>query len=192
MDELGIPFSSQKKLLDLARQTLDDFVRKTLRPIAKVQDPYLQIRDRGVFVSLHKKKELRGCIGTVSPTTPLYRTVIDMTEAAASRDCRVRPIRQRELNKIHIDISILSSLIPTNDPLSLEIGKHGVLVARGTRHALLLPQVAAEYQWDIKTFLEQTCLKAGLCKDAWQEQETQLSSFTALVIEEQSWNGAVS
>ncbi|MGH7826137.1 MAG: AmmeMemoRadiSam system protein A [Candidatus Binatia bacterium] len=192
MDGLYIPFSSQRKLLHLARQALEGFVRNALRLRAEIDDPYLQIRDRGVFVSLHKKGELRGCIGIISASGPLYETVIDMTEAAASRDNRVKPVRESELDKINLDISILSRLEPTDQPLSLVVGRHGVHVAQGLCHGLLLPQVAAEYRWDTRTFLEQTCVKAGLCKDAWQEEGTHVSSFTALVIEEQPWNGAVS
>jgi AmmeMemoRadiSam system protein A len=192
MDEVYIPLPSQRKLLDLARQTLEDFVRKTLRPRAAIDDPHLQMRGLGVFVSLHAKGELRGCIGIVSGSGPLYENVMELTEAAASRDRRVKPVRRSELDKVNIDISILSQLKTIDDPLSLQIGEYGLYVAQGSRHGVLLPQVATEYQWNITTFLEQTCLKAGLCKDAWREHETEDSSFRALVIEEQSWNGALS
>jgi uncharacterized protein len=190
MDEVDIPLSSQKTLLHLARQTLEDFVRKTLRPKTRIDDPYLSIEDFGVFVSLHRRDELRGCIGTLTGQGPLYETVVEMTQAAASRDSRVEPIRRGELDKIRISISVLSPLKVTDDPLSLTVGKHGLSIAQGARHGVLLPQVATEYQWNIVTFLEQTCLKAGLCKNAWQEDGTEVSSFTALIIEERSWNGA--
>jgi uncharacterized protein len=192
MDEFYIPLPSQGKLLGLARQTLEDFVRKRLRPGAQIDDPYLQIRGRGVFVSLHKQGELRGCLGTIAGPAALYETVVEMTEAAASRDRRVKPVRPSELDKINIGISILSPLEAIDDPWALEIGKHGLHVIQGSRHGILLPQVASEYQWKIDTFLEQVCLKAGLCKDAWQEYDTEVSSFTTLVIEEPSWNVAVS
>lgn len=186
MDEVYLPLPSQRKLLDLARQTLEDFVRRTLRPRAEIDDPHLQMRGFGVFVSLHAKGELRGCIGIVAGPGTLYENVIAMTKAAACRDRRMKPVRQSELDKINIDISILSPLKAMDDPLSLEIGKYGLHISHGTRHGILLPQVATEYRWNITTFLEQTCLKAGLCKDAWQEHGTAVSSFTALVIEEQS------
>jgi AmmeMemoRadiSam system protein A len=191
MDEVYIPLPSQRKLLGLTRQTLEDFVRNTLRPRAEIADPYLQIRGRGVFVSLHKRGELRGCLGAVAGPGPLYETVIEVTEAAASRDRRVKPLRESELDEVNIGISILSPLEAIHDPSSLEIGKHGLYVVQGSRHGILLPQVAAEYQWKTHTFLEQVCLKAGLCKDAWQAYGTELSSFTALVIEEPPWNVAV-
>lgn len=191
MIEVYIPLPAQKTLLDLARQTLEDFVRKERRSRAEIEDAVLQVRDRGVFVSLHKKGELRGCIGTVAGANPLYETVIEMTEASACRDSRVKPVRQSELGEICISISILSPLEAANRPLLLEVGKHGLHVAQGMRRGILLPQVATEQQWNIQTFLEQTCLKAGLRKNAWRHQDTQVSSFTTLIIEEQPWNGAV-
>jgi AmmeMemoRadiSam system protein A len=177
--------------LELARQTLEDFVRKARRSHAEIHDAALQVRDRGVFVSLHKKGELRGCIGTVSGRGLLYETVIEMTEAAASRDCRVEPVQPGELDKICISISILSSLEATDRPLQLEVGKHGLHVIQGMRRGLLLPQVATEQQWTMQTFLEQTCLKAGLRKNAWRRRDTLVSYFTTLIIEEQPWNGVV-
>jgi AmmeMemoRadiSam system protein A len=192
MANLYIPLPSQRKLLGLARQTLEDFVRNTLRPRTEIDDPYLRIQGRGVFVSLHKRGELRGCLGALAGAGRLYETVIEMTEAAASRDRRVKPVRRSELDEIRIGISILSALEAIDDPSLLEIGKHGLHVLQGSRQGILLPQVASEYQWKIETFLEQVCLKAGLCKDAWQAYDTELSSFTALVIEEPSWNVAVS
>jgi uncharacterized protein (TIGR00296 family) len=108
-----------------------------------------------------------------------------MTEAAATRDRRVRPVRPVELPEVRIDISVLSPLMRAVDPLALEIGKHGLHVALARKRGVLLPQVAVEYGWDIKTFLEQTCVKANLPKDAWSWRGTLVSSFTALIIREE-------
>lgn len=185
METIDIPPLSQKRLLELSRQTLQNFVLKQPRPAPSVDDPYLLASRYGAFVSLHRGRELRGCIGTCFPTDPLYRTVAEMTEAAASRDHRVRPIAPRELAAIVIDISILSPLEPVAAPLSLEAGKHGLHLEQGRMRGVLLPQVAAEHGWDMQTFLGETCAKAGLPKDAWKSAETKLSSFTALVIEEE-------
>jgi AmmeMemoRadiSam system protein A len=115
----------------------------------------------------------------------LFETVTEMTEAAASRDPRVRPVSKKELGEIRIDITVLSPLAPLEDPLTLEIGKHGLYIASGGKHGVLLPQVATQYGWDIQTFLEQTCLKAGLRRNAWKQSDAQVSGFTALIIEEQ-------
>jgi AmmeMemoRadiSam system protein A len=185
MEAIYIPPHSQKRLIDLSRQTLESFVRRQQRQVDTIQDPYLLTSDYGVFVSLHKAQELRGCIGTCFPTRSLYETVIEMTEAAACRDQRVLPVSSNELSDIRINISILSPLRLVDDPLSLEVGKHGLHTVSGEKRGVLLPQVATEYGWDIKTFLCQTCLKAGLPKNAWEWPETKISSFTALIIEEE-------
>ena len=171
--------------MELSRQTLEQFVRGAERQKHPIDDAYLQSRDYGAFVTLHKNDELRGCVGKCAPDAPLFETVSEMTEAAASRDRRVRPIAVDELAQIHIDISVLSSLQRVGDPLDLELGKHGLYIASGDKRGVLLPQVATQYRWDIKTFLEQTCLKAGLKTNAWRAPNTTVSSFTALIIEEQ-------
>ncbi|MEE9145408.1 MAG: AmmeMemoRadiSam system protein A [Candidatus Binatia bacterium] len=185
MDEIYIPPDSQKLLLQLSRQILESFVRGTEKQVEKINDPHLLITQYGAFVSLHKGQDLRGCIGTCFPTRPLYEIIIEMTEAAASRDQRVYSIQQSELPDIHIDISILSPLQLANDPLSLEVGKHGLFISSGEKRGVLLPQVAIQYGWDMETFLCQTCLKAGLSKDTWKERETKVSCFSALIIEEE-------
>ena len=185
METIDIPPLSRKRLIELSRQTLENFVLKQNQPAASVDDPHLLAAHYGAFVSLHRGDELRGCIGTCVPTDPLYRTVTEMTEAAASRDNRVQPIRPSELAEIVIDISVLSPLQPVAEPLALEVGKHGLHLEQGRRRGVLLPQVATEYGWDMETFLAQTCVKAGLPKDAWKSPATKISSFTALIIEEE-------
>ena len=183
--DVFIPPDSQRRLAHLSRQTLNDFVRGIERAGEEITDPHLQCRAYGAFVSLHKQEELRGCIGNCAPDAALYQMVIAMTQAAASRDSRVAPISADELDDIRIDITVLSALIKVSDPLSLEIGKHGLYVEQEGRRGVLLPQVAAQYRWDMKTFLEQTCAKAGLRKHAWKEAATKVSTFTALIIEEE-------
>ncbi|MGH7774388.1 MAG: AmmeMemoRadiSam system protein A [Candidatus Binatia bacterium] len=185
MEEVYIPPDSQRRLMDLSRQTLERFVRGQARQANNIEDSYLVASAYGAFVSLHKGEELRGCIGTCFPTHPLYETVMEMTEAAACRDHRVSPINPNELADIRIDISVLSPLQLVREPLSLEVGKHGLHIASGERRGVLLPQVAIQYGWDMKTFLCQACIKAGMKKNAWQRPETQLSTFTTLIIEEE-------
>ena len=184
MMTVHLPVESQTKLIQISRQTLESFVLGTGRQVEQIDDSYLESDDYGAFVSLHNQGELRGCIGDCTPRSPLYETVIEMTEAAASRDTRVEPVTESELGDIRIEISVLSPLVRTAAPLSLEIGKHGLYLARQGRRGVLLPQVATQYHWDMKTFLEQTCLKAGLRKYAWKDSDTEVSAFTALIIEE--------
>ena len=184
MPDVYVPPVAQKKLLDLARRTLEDRVRGSLRQLEAIQDDFLQRSDYGAFVSLHKRNELRGCVGTCTPKFPLYLTVIAMTEAAASRDHRMKPVSRSELDEIRIGITVLSPLQITRNPLSLIAGIHGLHVSRGEARAVLLPQVAIEYGWDIQQFLKQTCVKAGLHRNAWRDPDTKISSFTALVLAE--------
>ena len=185
MSEIAIPSESQRRLISLSRRTLESFVRRACRTDEVMDDPYLQAIHYGAFVSLHANGELRGCIGNCTPDAPLFETVIEMTEAAAARDHRMEPVRAAELAAIRIDISVLSLMERAEDPLALEVGKHGLYIACGDRRGVLLPQVPAQHGWDIRKFLEQTCRKAGLKKNAWQDPATMICSFTALVIEEE-------
>jgi AmmeMemoRadiSam system protein A len=183
--DVFIPPDSQSRLVHLSRQTLNDFVLGVERDGENISDPHLQTRAYGAFVSLHKEKKLRGCVGNCAPNAALYQMVIAMTQAAASQDSRVVPISEDELDDIRIDITVLSALVKVSDPLSLEIGKHGLYIEQEERRGVLLPQVAAQYRWDINTFLEETCVKAGLGKQAWKEAATEVSTFTALIIGEE-------
>jgi len=185
MDDIYIPPDSQKRLLQLSRETLEGFVLRWERQDCRIDDPYLLTSRYGAFVSLHKGEELRGCIGTCFPTNPLYETVVEMTRAAASRDHRVPPIIASELPAIHIEISVLSPPDLVNDPRSVEVGRHGLHIQSRERRGVLLPQVATQYGWDLETFLAQACLKVGLPKNAWKWPETRISRFTALILGEQ-------
>lgn len=184
MGAIYLPIDSQKKLIELSRMVLAGLVYGTRMQAGHVEDPYLLSSEYGSFVTLHKGTELRGCIGTCSPTSPLYETVAEMTQAAATQDHRFSPITKDEIHGIHINISVLSPLEWTPDPLSLIVGEHGLHVAKGKKRGVLLPQVATEYGWDIKTLLSQVCLKADLPDDSWRSKDTQVSSFTTLIIEE--------
>ena len=185
MFDVHLPFESQKRLIEIARQTLESVAGHRSRQTISNDDPYLQQASYGAFVTLFKQNELRGCIGTCTPSDSLCNLVAEMTEAAATRDPRVKPVRADEVEQIHIDISILSQLVKCSQPLLLEIGRHGLHIASGSKRAVLLPQVAVEREWDMPTFLEQICFKAELPKDAWSWPDTVVSSFTALIMEEE-------
>jgi AmmeMemoRadiSam system protein A len=164
---------------------LEDFIHGAPTGLPAIEDPHLLVRSYGAFVTLRNGRELRGCIGTCYPTGPLYETVIEMTKAAASRDHRAPPIAEGELAHIHIDISVLSALRAVDDPLALQVNRHGIHIECGQKAAVFLPQVAAEYGWDIETLLVQACIKAELPETAWTWPQTKISSFTALVVEEE-------
>jgi len=185
MVEVNLPAPSQRRLLEIARLTLERVAAGRSPEFIESDDPYLEKIGYGAFVTLFNKKNLRGCVGTCAPANSLREVVIEMTEAAATRDRRVKPVRAAELEEIRIDISVISSLERSPAPLALEIGKHGLHVARARKRGVLLPQVAVEHGWDMETFLQQTCLKANLPRDAWRQADTTVSSFTALIIEEE-------
>jgi len=138
---------------------------------------------RGAFTTLHLDGRLRGCIGYVFPTQPLYQTVAETARAAAFDDPRFPPVRLAEAPELKIEISVLSPLRPVR-PQEVVIGRHGLVVTQGNRRGLLLPQVPVEWEWDRETFLAQTCLKAGLDPAAWQHA-AELQAFTAEVFGEE-------
>ena len=137
---------------------------------------------RGAFTTLHLGERLRGCIGYVSPTDSLYKTVADTARAAAFDDPRFEPVSLSEVPRLKVEVSVLSRLESIR-PEEVVIGRHGLVVIQGNRRGLLLPQVAPEWNWDREVFLAQTCLKAGLPPDAWQHG-AELQGFTAEVFGE--------
>jgi uncharacterized protein len=139
---------------------------------------------RGAFVTLRTHGgDLRGCVGTFQPRASLLETVREMARAAAFDDPRFPPLRREELGDLHIDISVLSPLEPAR-PEDVKVGVHGLCVQRGFHRGVLLPQVATEEGWDAATFLDHTCMKAGLAPGAWRDSGTGISTFTAEVFEE--------
>jgi uncharacterized protein len=137
----------------------------------------------GIFVSIHKDGELRGCIGSVQATGPLYRGAADCAISAAVGDPRFIPLTRDELQAVDFEISVLSPLKRVGDVDEIEVGKHGLLIAKRSYRGLLLPQVATAYGWDRETFLQETCRKAGLRADDWKDGAT-IHRFTAFVFGE--------
>ena len=134
---------------------------------------------RGVFTSLHLSGQLRGCVGYVLPVSSVYRAVAETARAAAFEDTRFYPVTRDEASALVIELSILSPPQPIQ-PEAVEIGRHGLLIGMAGHRGLLLPQVPLEHHWDRVTFLEQTCRKAGLPLNAWQQGAT-IEAFTAEV-----------
>jgi AmmeMemoRadiSam system protein A len=137
---------------------------------------------RGVFVTLHLDGQLRGCVGFIQATRGLYQTVAEAALNAAFHDPRFLPVSTEEAPRLEVEISVLSPPQPIL-PQEIVVGRHGLVVARGLYRGLLLPQVAVEQEWNAATFLEQTCVKAGLPTDAWKRGAT-LQAFTAEVFGE--------
>jgi hypothetical protein len=150
---------------------------------ARIPEPPTDVlrQSFGAFVTLTLAGRLRGCIGHIIGDKPLFETISEMAEAAAFGDPRFPPLSQQEFPDVAIEISILSPLTPCPDPNLVEVGRHGLLVQRGGRSGLLLPQVPVEWKWDRETFLSQTCHKAGMESGCWKHPETTLFWFEAEV-----------
>lgn len=141
-------------------------------------------KEVGLFVTLHYKGTLRGCIGYIVGYKPLKNALEEMAHAAAFEDHRFLPLDESELEFIDIEISILSDLCEIHDYKNILIGIDGILLKNGSNSAVFLPQVATEQGWDLETTLEHLCKKAGLKSRAYQNPSTSLQVFTAEVFSE--------
>ncbi len=169
------------ELLAIARESLRLAVAegRTYEPPRPTDDELLE--ERGVFVTLKKGGALRGCIGYVLPTKPLYLAVRDMAINSALRDPRFPPVTEGELPELYIEISVMTPLQAVATPDEVVVGEDGLLVEARGRSGLLLPQVAPEQGWDRERFLEGVCMKAGLPPDAYRWEDAKLMKFQARI-----------
>ena len=165
----------RRQLVALAREAILAALEK--RELDLTEPTEHLAEHRGAFTTLHLDGELRGCIGYVIPQHSVYRTVAETACAAAFEDPRFTPVTLKEAKRLTFEISVLSPIKPI-DPEDVEVGKHGLVITYGSRRGLLLPQVAPEHNWDRETFLQQTCVKAGIPPDAW-EHGAKVEAFTA-------------
>jgi uncharacterized protein len=170
------------ELLRAAREAIAHEVAGGPRPSPpRLVDP---MRRAGAFVSLHLHGSLKGCIGHPGGDRHLAAVVPECAVAAATGDPRFAPLRAEDLDRVHIEISVLGPIEPVVNPAEIVVGRHGLIVEKGYLKGLLLPQVAVEQQWDREAFIEHTCLKAGLRPDAWKTG-AKLLRFEAEVFSEQ-------
>jgi AmmeMemoRadiSam system protein A len=158
--------ADRRTLLAIARTALNAHVTGAPPPVPEPTDGTALLA--GAFVSLHKRGELRGCIGHLEANEPLARVVARCAVAAGSSDPRFDAITAAELTELVVEVSVLGPLEPVSSLHEIEIGRHGLVVERQWRRGLLLPQVAVHWNWDRETFVAQTCYKAGLPHDAWK------------------------
>lgn len=185
-----LDISKGRALVGTARRALDLWVTER----KKLAEKGLEQRS-GLFVTLetYPEKELRGCIGFPYPEKPLTQAAI---EAAiyASKDPRFEPVAKEELGGIIVELTVLTEpellkTKPEHYAHSIEIGRHGLIIDNGVTSGLLLPQVAAEYGWKPRQFLEETCWKAGLTPDAWLDPRAKLYVFEGQVFAEREPRG---
>ncbi len=176
----------RKRLLALARQSIES-VLAGRRPVVSQEDEASDVmrRPAGAFVTLRTHDgDLRGCIGSIVAREPLVHAVVTSAVNAAFRDPRFDPVMAEELPELELEISVMGPIERVTDVEDVVCGRDGLIISRGTRSGLLLPQVASEYGWDRETFLDQTCVKAGLAPGAWRHPETRIEKFSAEVFGE--------
>lgn len=188
-------------LVKLARQTVEDYITKRIKPEVPEDVPKPLTTKSGVFVTLNaitgKHVTLRGCIGRPYPNQPLVEATIDSAVDSSTNDPRFPPVTQRELDNILVELSILTppKRINCSNPQELmdcvKIGRDGLIVSRGMWRGLLLPQVPVEWGWDTRQFLEHTCNKANLPMDAWKDPKTEFMSFQAEIFGEENPKGNI-
>jgi AmmeMemoRadiSam system protein A len=183
--DLGLSKAERIRLLDIAKQAIRHAVLK--EPLPSLQsDSGKLLEAYGAFVTINKLGDLRGCIGHIIGNQPLNSTVMMMAQAAAIEDPRFRPVDKSELKDLQIEISVLTPLKEISDINQIQIGKHGLYITKGYNSGILLPQVATDNGWDVQTFLSQTCHKAGLPFNCWQQPDCQIFYYTADVFNEET------
>ncbi|MFZ3073264.1 MAG: AmmeMemoRadiSam system protein A [Thermodesulfobacteriota bacterium] len=165
---MPLTIEEKKILLSTARASIEAHLAHKPAPVPDVKSPAL-LGKNGAFVSLHAKGRLRGCIGIFLSEGPLYETISEMAISAATKDDRFSPVTKEELTGIEIEISALTPLRKISDVKEIEVGRHGIYIIKGSKRGVLLPQVATEYGFDRETFLDQTCIKAGLKPGSWKD-----------------------
>jgi uncharacterized protein (TIGR00296 family) len=176
-------------LVALARRTIESYLETSKKPLVPRVGPKLREKC-GVFVTLTRSGELRGCIGQPLPAMPLIEAVMDSAVSSAVHDPRFPPVTQDELPNIKIEMSVLTppEVITVEDPREyprhVEVGKHGLIVECSGFAGLLLPQVPVDCGWDVEEFLSNTCMKAGLMPDCWLRGDACISRFSAQIFAE--------
>ena len=181
---MTLSHEEKKVLLALAREAIAISLRGEEPPEHRVTHAALREEGRGAFVSLHRKGVLRGCIGALMSPPPLYETISNMAVAAATADPRFEDVTSTELEKIDIEISVLTPLRKVIDVQEIEVGRHGIYLLKGDHKGVLLPQVATEYGWKREQFLDHTCIKAGLKPGEWSDEGVEIYIFEAEIFKE--------
>ena len=182
---LSLSEADRRAALLLARKAVVEAVSRRALPDTYPSERIFAER-RGVFVTLHTAKRLQGCIGVIEAKDPLGDAIVHCAASAALEDPRFAPMKPDQLGELSIEISLLSPAQPIA-PESIEIGRHGLLVLLHGQRGLLLPQVAIEHRLTRQQFLEETCRKAGLPREAWRDPEVRIFGFTCEIFSENSY-----
>ena len=189
-------FEEGKKAVIYARKNIEQKVKESDIQTSDLKDVFNE--KQGAFVTIHTYPDhnLRGCIGIPLPVMMLKEAIAEGARSATN-DPRFPPLAENELDKIIIEVTILTKpeIIKINQPKdyidNIEIGRDGLIVERGFYKGLLLPQVPVEQQWDKEEYLSNTCMKAGLMPDAWFDEDIIISKFQGQIFTEISPNGDI-
>jgi AmmeMemoRadiSam system protein A len=185
MPEPPVNAAEQQKLLGWARQTVHAAVCEAIEVHVPEKELTPNLRaPHGVFVTLTKTGQLRGCIGQMDFSRPLWENCMRSAVSSSLEDPRFPPVGPAELPSLHLEISVLEPPWPIRNIEEFDHLRHGIIIKKGWRHGLFLPQVAGEQGWDKQKTLEMVCLKAGLPSDAWRAPDVRLEIFTAFVFGE--------
>jgi uncharacterized protein (TIGR00296 family) len=185
-----------EELVKMARKAVTEILKNN----SKISDDTFDSKfnfSSGVFVTLNKQDSLRGCIGYPLPVKKLSEGLIDTAISAATQDTRFSPVTADELDKIVFEITVLTPPVeikvnkPSEYLSEIKVGRDGLIIENPYTSGLLLPQVPTEYGWNVKEFLEYTCQKAGLEKNAWKDKDTRISRFQGVIFKEESPNGNI-
>ena len=187
-----------KQLIDSARRSIKLFFSDKSIEAWESKEEWLNEK-QGVFVTLqtYPGRELRGCIGFPYPTLPLGKAIAEAAKLSAFEDTRFPPLIEDEIDKITIEISVLTKPqeiknAQKSDVIKdVEVGKDGLIVEYSGYSGLLLPQVATEEEWNSEHFLEQTCIKAGISPKSWKNKTCRIYKFQAQIFSEEKPNGKI-
>ncbi|WP_407422425.1 TIGR00296 family protein [Methanobrevibacter sp.] len=170
-------------LVNIAKEAILHFL-ETGEKLEIPEDYPIELDEKlGVFVTLNKNNDLRGCIGYAEPVEPAINATIDVAIAAAFNDPRFPQVTKDEFEKLDFEVTVLTEpeLIAVAHPdqyfEEIEIGRDGLIIQKGYSRGLLLPQVATEYALNIESFLEHTCMKAGISADSWMDESCDVYKF---------------
>lgn len=174
----------KRALLKAARDSIREYLKLSSENFNIIEEGGRGL-ERGAFVTLHKNGNLRGCIGFIYPQGSLLSSVKRLAVEAAVHDPRFNPVSEDELKEIDIEISVLTLPKRVSKPEDIIMGKDGVIIKKGFRQGVFLPQVADETGWSLEEFLSNLASsKAGLAEDSWREPSTELYVFQAVVFGE--------
>ena len=175
----------RKTLLHIARHSIETHLGGTRAELHDHAYDETLRRPAGAFVTLRTQRgDLRGCIGSIVAMEPLFRAVATSAVSAACRDPRFVPVAMTELPQLGLEISVMGPIELVHNIDEIVCGRDGLIVRLGRNAGLLLPQVATEYGWNRDTFLDQTCVKAGLPRNSWRTGECRIEKFSAEVFGE--------